>query len=69
MIFCPVSCFSCSEVRSPCLRVCVRVCVLCAVLRRPITGAASDEASDSEEELAAFCPPVSVSILSFICKF
>ncbi|XP_012734228.2 reticulophagy regulator 3 isoform X1 [Fundulus heteroclitus] len=25
-------------------------------LRRPIRGAASDEASDSEEELAAFCP-------------
>lgn len=37
--------------------VCVCVCV---VLRRPIAGAASGDATDSEEELAAFCPQVSV---------
>ena len=36
--------------------VCVCVCV--AVLRRSIRGAASGDASDSEEELAAFCPSV-----------
>lgn len=36
--------------------------VLCfEVLRRPIHGAASGEGSDSEEELAAFCPAVSLS--------
>lgn len=35
-----------------------RVCR--AVLRRPIHGAASGDASDSEEELAAFCPTVRV---------
>lgn len=31
-----------------------------AVLRRSIRGAASGEDSDSEEELAAFCPTVSL---------
>lgn len=50
-----------------------------AVLRRRIHGAASGEASDSEEELAAFCPTVSLcpkrpsiseelSITLLICK-
>jgi len=29
-----------------------------AVLRKPIRRGTSDDASDSEEELAAFCPTV-----------
>lgn len=40
------------------------LCLCWAVLRRPIHGAASGEASDSEEELAAFCPTVSLSNFS-----
>ena len=38
-----------------------------AVLRRPIRGAGSGEASDSEEELAAFCPTVSLSMFQLEC--
>lgn len=40
------------------------------VLRKPIKRGASDEASDSEEELAAFCPTVSEgqSFHLWICR-
>lgn len=33
-------------------------------LRRPIAGAASGDASDSEEELAAFCPPFDDAVVA-----
>ncbi len=39
-----------------------------AVLRKPIRSGTLDDASDSEEELAAFCPIVSPETELFITR-